>query len=299
MDRTALPPPPLGWDPAHAWLTALRPALAQGPLPDAQWKERLLAHAPSFAARRQATALLAWVDREGLREPQGEGWTWSLRGVAWLLSTPGPRREPTFAWATADRLVQRIDACNALPPEDVPLAVVDVLIFGSMTDPVARDHGDLDAVLLLQAKTPDAVARYDAAWRRSHPAGPPAPSCRRELPERLGLGDPFLALSTDTRTLAVLLDHNPGFSCFSLRARTWSEAQLAHTNADEDAAVVAQALANGRAQPERTAHVDRARSLARMARTPAAPLNPPPADTARQATRATRRSSRSAPPGLG
>ena len=203
-------------------------------------------------------AFTDWVDRHGLRQAQGEGWVLSMAGVAFLLSRDDERLSPSQAWKVAEQLLAKVKWINEAAVELFPMRVADVLLFGSMANPSAVDHGDLDALLVLEPKQEEAH-RIHEAFLQQHGLVEPGRwySFRQSLEEIFRKTEPFASLTVTPRPLQVLLDQDTGFSAFSLLGKTWDEAKLGATTVDEDAFSVCQALENGASHPAWRAHIQR------------------------------------------
>lgn len=141
------------------------------------------------------------------------------------------------------------------------MEVADILIFGSMTQPQATDHGDLDAIILFKSK---ALGAYDQAEKelKTHqldavlrPQGSSLPSFRKALTQWLGQLLPFTSLDDQPKTVEVLLGQDPGFCCFSLLGKSWTQTELLSTTADEQADHLVQALDNGSRHSNRLTHI--------------------------------------------
>lgn len=203
-------------------------------------------------------AFTDWVDRHGLRQAQGEGWVLSMTGVAFLLSRDDERLSPSQAWKVAEQLLAKVKWVNEAAVELFPMRVADVLLFGSMANPSAVDHGDLDALLVLEPKQENAH-RLHETFLQEHGLVEPGHwySFRQTLEELFRKTEPFASLTVTPRPLQVLLDQDMGFSAFSLLGKTWDEAMLGATTVDEDAFAVFKALENGADHPAWRAHIKR------------------------------------------
>ena len=281
MDIRSLSPPPfpLTHEQARDWLIAFQQAFPRQGQAFEEWEADLARTAPVGFPTDLAAKLVSWLDSNALREPFGAGAVLSMRGVALILSSQHARLLPDRAWEESAELMAYIAWVNRAPAEQAPFRIADVLLFGSMTDPNALDHGDLDAILVLEPKRPgassDAIRRLDDLGLGAilHTPESSIPSPRRALKHWLGIQQPFLSLDDTARTVETLLNEDPGFACHSLMGRDWTETALLHTTADEYASAIVQALANGAVCAERVSHI-RARLCQAQTRLGMAPGRP-------------------------
>lgn len=189
----------------------------------------------------------------------------SMKGVGFVLASPSPRWSPAASWEEAARLLARVEWLNGADGQLASLRVADVLVFGSMTAPGAKDHGDLDALVVFEPTHTGADrerAFAAAGWTfDQRPSG--LPFFRGLAQSQLAGASGFCSLTSEAQDVSVLLDQDTGFACYSLLGRQWDAAALAHTTADEHAFVVLQALENGHQDLDRKAHVERQLSEAK------------------------------------
>lgn len=272
MDIQSLsaPPPPLTREAARQWLQAFQRAFPKQGQPAQAWEQDLQSCIPTHLGdiTHLAGAFVEWIDENGLREPAGEGMVLSLKGVSVVVSSDLPRRSPSQAWQHAAKFLAAAKWVNDAPALVAPMRIADVLLFGSMTEPNAVDHGDMDVVVLFEPKEPGAGQECER-FLSSHgldailrPNGLSFPSFRRGLVNFLGDMHPFVSVDDHLKTLEVLLDANPDFACYSLLKKTWDVGMLERTTADEEAGLVMQALENGLARPAVRAHIARRLSAA-------------------------------------
>lgn len=292
MDPKTLSAPsdPLTVPVAREWVKAFQKAHPkQGQ--DAQgWVQGLSCTRPAGVSEHQVDAFVRWLDANGLRQAQGEGIIFSMRGVSFLLSHDRPRLSPSEAWGHAAQLLETVGRINRAPSYLAPMRIDDVLLFGSMADPHADSHGDLDAILVLSPKHPGANQKAEEWFREQGiehalvPEGARYPSFRKMLVEWFGEGQPFLSLDDQARTVGMLLGQDEGFSCYSLIGKSWGLQALRQGTVDDFAPEVLEALENGLARPSRRAHV--ARSLARAQSEMRAKLSSPGPTQGHRADRA-------------
>ncbi len=258
MNPSSLSPFPhdLNVGQARQWLAAVQTQLRRDS--ETSWQQAVAAHRPPGVAEQTDGAFTAWTDAHGLREPQGNDWTVSMKGVGFILSHDRPRLTPDEAWERAADVLAKVEWINQAPAELAPMKVADVILFGSMSQPGSPDHGDMDVLIVLQSKQPDAFSVHET-FLRQHGLLPNGGwySYRQELERILEASDPFVSAITQVQPLQALLDQDPGFSAFSLMGKTWTESALAHTTVDEEAFAVLQALDNGHGHPSWKAHVQR------------------------------------------
>ena len=273
MDIQSLTPPPapLSIEEARTWLRSFQSAFPIQRQRAQDWAAALEPFTPPSAVASAALSedFVRWLDENQLREGPPTSMWLSLRGVGVVVSNDHPRLAPPQAWQQAARLLAAADWVNAAPAEQAPMRVADILLFGSMTDPLAQDHGDLDALVLLEPKQEgggqacEAFLSAHALDEILHPDGLSFPSFRRGLMDWMASVAPFSSLDDSPRSLAVLLDADPQFSCYSLMKRVWDVPSLAGTTADEDSEMVMRALENGQARPAARAHISRSLTAAR------------------------------------
>lgn len=258
---TLLPPrPPLDNSTAAQWLRAL---VARNPRPmwdDVQWRAALDEVRPVHV-HADAQDLVAWMDANGLRHSQGHEHGLSLPGVSVGISKPGQRLDTEAAWEQARMLREHIAWLNAAPAQYAPMRVADVLLFGGMTKPDQATHGDLDGIILFQPKEEGASNKAAVAMSALglehvlRPQNSSLPSFRVAARNWLGDIQSFVSLDDGMKTAEVLTEHDPDFACWSLLGKEWTQTELEHTTADEDAWMLMAALQAGQAMPARDAYV--------------------------------------------
>ncbi len=267
LSSLPLPSPEIQWPALQQWLKQTQQTLTaeSAPADRARWLNALDSHRPSLGP--ESAEIYDWLAKHELLDPSGHGL--SMAGVGVVLASTHPRLARSEAWDEAAKLLARVDWINRADPRLVSMRVADVLLFGSMTDPAKPNHGDLDAVLILEPVgsssegAPSREAVFKAAgWTFDRlPSG--LPSFRRLMETQLTDTAGFCALTSRADTLETLLNQDVDFSCYSLLGKAWTPQALAHTTADEEAYVVMQALDNGVGHPARRAHIARELTAAR------------------------------------
>lgn len=241
---------------ARQWLEACHKIL--GAFPGKDWQGLVEITRPFEVGASLDERFINWVDGNELREGEPRsGWSVSLKGVSFMLSTDNPRLKPDEAWQHTGALLAKVAWINRAPVELAPFQVADVLLFGSMTHPSATDHGDMDVMLVLQPKQEGGSSAHEAFLRQHGLADENGFYSSRSKLEKFLNADPFVSASSSGSTVEVLVDQDPGFAAFSLLGRSWTERELAHTTLDEEAYAVVKALENGDNHPGRKAHVKR------------------------------------------
>ena len=166
MNPSSLSPFPhdLNVGQARQWLAAVQTQLRRDS--ETSWQQAVEAHRPPGMAEQTDGAFTAWADAHRLREPQGNDWTVSMKGVGFILSHDRPRLTPDEAWERAADVLAKVEWINQAPAELAPMKVADVILFGSMSQPGSTDHGDMDVLFVLQSKQPDAFSVHEAFLRQ-------------------------------------------------------------------------------------------------------------------------------------
>lgn len=251
------PPPPLDLSLAQKWLQAFQKANpSQGQdLPG--WVHELDQVCPPQIRGVSGQDMLAWIQENNLIEPQGSGWALSLRGIAAMLARNGERKSPDQAWEHVAELLACCQWVNSAPAQNAPMEISDVLLFGSITNPDKETIGDLDCILLFKSKQDGAYSLAEKVLgdlgmdEVLRPRGSRLPSFRAAVRQWLEQLVPFASLDDQMRTIEVLLDQDKDFACYSLLGKEWDHGKLANTSADEEAALVLQALERGRSSPHK------------------------------------------------
>lgn len=263
MDVSRLLPPanPSDNAMAAAWLRAAVKQRPNATGTRGYWEAHLNDVRP-MATLGEVAQLMDWMDQNQLWENHAGQYALTLRGVAVGLSKEGPRLDTTQAWNELHTLMTHVAWLNAAPTEHAPMKIVDVLLFGGMTELGKTNHGDLDAVLLFEAKEEGGNHKAEQTLgalglgRVLRPDNSTLPSFRVAARDWLGTLQPFLSLDDRMRTLEVLMEHDTEFGCYSLMRRAWTIGALEKTTADDDAWVVMAALDAGQANTRRRMEVE-------------------------------------------
>ena len=265
ISSLSLPADDLSWAELQSWVKQAHHALVNANRPSsfAAWQQALEEQRGSSAL--PALTLLQWLqEHEFVAVSEGPGL--SMKGVGFVLASAAPRSDRAQAWEEAAQLLARVAWLNDADERLVSMRVADVLLFGSMTDPFKTTHGDLDALIVFEScsSTPSRSEVFaHAGWTFDQlPSG--LPSFRLLAQSALQGPSGFCSLSSASRDLGVLVDQDPGFSCYSLLGKDWTAEALEHTTADEHAVAVAQAIGNGTKHPAHRAHIARELKAARV-----------------------------------
>ena len=228
----------------HRWLSACLTDLREG----STYVRQTLSHHHlqvwgSNPSIDDVSTLMTWCQSQQLfeRHPNGST-TWSLRGVSFINSSTAPRVDEDHAWKEVARALLRVKHLNDAPEYLFPYHIDEVLLFGSLTKHIASTYGDSDGLLLMQAKSSDALMMANKVL--SHPAMSWMPQVLgdpffRKVAEQM-IASPsasnssgFCEWSADPMVVEVLADQDVNWALFNPSGKQLSSSDIVPTQMDE------------------------------------------------------------------